>query len=148
MESPSNLRLLRAQFTLEARSSHWQRFWCDLTRPGDGRLGFLIIDAWRNGRRWLGGGLAQGKNCSGAIPAIIDARFLVTVNGSTSGSDGLTPEFTGPRRWAKPAVIGPVQRRVGRHPWAMSRPVIFHERGNLHELDARAHTVKTGHPLE
>jgi hypothetical protein len=44
--------------------------------------------------------------------------------------------------------LGPVERRVGRHPWAMSRPVILHERGNLHELDARAHTVEIGHPLE
>ena len=82
------------------------------------------------------------------VIGVRDDVFLVTVNGSTSGSDGLTLEFTGPRRWAKPAVVGPVERRVGRHPWAMSRPVILHERDNLHELDARAHTVETGHPLE
>ena len=29
-----------------------------------------------------------------------------------------------------------------------SCPDVLHERGNLHELDARAHTVETGHPLE
>ncbi len=60
----------------------------------------------------------------------------------------LTLEFTGPRRRAKPAVAGPVQRRVGRHRWTTSRPGVLHERGNLHELDAGAHTVETGHPLE
>ena len=56
--------------------------------------------------------------------------------------------ITGPRTRAKPAVVGPVHRRVGRHPWTTSRTDIFHERGNLHELDAGAHTVEAGHPLE
>ncbi len=53
-----------------------------------------------------------------------------------------------PSKRAKPAVAGPVHRRVGRHPWTTSRPVVLHERGNLHELDARAHTVETGYPLD
>jgi hypothetical protein len=48
----------------------------------------------------------------------------------------------------RPAVAGPVHRLVGRHPWTTSRPDIFHEGGNLHELDARAHTVETGYPFE
>ena len=54
-----------------ARSSHWQRFWCDLTRPGDGWLGFLIIDAWRHGRRWLGRRVCAGQKlqrCNFAEP--------------------------------------------------------------------------------
>ena len=61
---------------------------------------------------------------------------------------GLTLEFTGPLKRAKPAVAGLVHQRVGRHPWTTSRPDIFHEGGNLHELDAGAHTIETGHPLE
>jgi hypothetical protein len=60
----------------------------------------------------------------------------------------ITLEITGRRKRAKPAVAGPVHRRVGRHPWTTSRSDIFHEGGNLHELDARAHTVETGYPLE
>jgi hypothetical protein len=59
-----------------------------------------------------------------------------------------TLEITGLRRRAEPAVAGSVHRRVGRHPWTTSRPDIFHEGGNLHELDGRAHTVETGYLLE
>jgi hypothetical protein len=60
----------------------------------------------------------------------------------------LTSEFTGPRSRPKPAGAGPVQRRVGRHPCTTSRPGVLHERGNLYKLDARTHSVETGHPLE
>jgi len=41
-----------------------------------------------------------------------------------------------------------VQRRVGRHPETTSRPGVLHERGNLHELDARTNAVETCHALQ
>ena len=62
-------------------------------------------------------------------------------------TEGL-PEVSFNARDHPPAVAGPMHRRVGRHPWTTSRPDIFHEGGNLHELDAGAHTVETGYPLE
>ena len=40
--SRAKCELLMRNLLWNARSSHWQRFWCDLTRPGDGWLGFLI----------------------------------------------------------------------------------------------------------
>jgi hypothetical protein len=45
-----------------------------------------------------------------------------------------------------PRLLG--HRRVERHPWKTSGPAVLHERGNLHELDARAHTVETGNPRD
>jgi len=53
-----------------------------------------------------------------------------------------------PAKAGEPAVTGPVHRRVGGDLWSKSLPDIFYECGNLHELDAGAHTVETRYPLE
>ena len=66
--SRAKCEVLMRNLLWNARSSHWQRFWCELCRPGDGMARFFDQTGLKRCRRWLGDGFAQGKNCSGVIP--------------------------------------------------------------------------------